>query len=264
MDYVDVFVVKNTYKSALYLSLGELKDKNDTIENKYRIYNSDDIRTLICNFISVLVKNSFTYSMFYNLLDNLIDIGYAFEELPDMPNNRDDFANFVYDISDEIADDIEDFLLLDLEGNNDFDWYREQSIGRYITIVFSGTFSVNMNEKLMVIIQDEREYERDSTISDDKNFVDTIYIDSRDKFEILIYKLIVYTLYFGLSTEKFWLMIITLAKRFDEFKYITGIPKNKEDFRAMLDEMAEDALDNLLDFSDEVLDDLDAELERED
>ena len=68
----------------------------------------------------------------------------------------------------------------------------------------------------------------------------------------------------GGGSYVFWATTAHLSTHFEKLKTITGIPKNKEDFRAMLDEMAEDALDNLLDFSDEVLYDLDAELERED
>ena len=78
---------------------------------------------------------------------------------------------------------------------------------------------------------------------------------------MVIYQLIAYVSYFGGGLDGFWAATVLLSNHFEKLKTIDGIPKNKDKFDNMVFDISMDVLDNLLDFSDEVLDDLDAEEE---
>lgn len=88
-----------------------------------------------------------------------------------------------------------------------------------------------------------------------------MYVDNKEEFSLVIYKLIAYISYFGGGLDGFWAATVLLSNHFEKLKTIDGIPKNKDKFDDMVFSMSMKVLDSLLDLSDEVLDNLDAEEE---
>lgn len=115
-------------------------------------------------------------------------------------------------------------------------------MGKYIAFCLSNIVPTQSGKDFFYILVEKDLETIKSKLITNEDFVDSIYVDNKEEFSLVIYKLISYILYFGGGSYVFWATIVHLSTHFEKLKTITGIPKNKEDFRAMLDEMAEDAL----------------------
>ena len=132
-------------------------------------------------------------------------------------------------------------------------------MGKYIAFCLSNTVPTQSGKDFFYILVEKDLDTIKSKLISDEDFVNSMYVDNKEEFSLVIYQLISYISYFGGGLDGFWAATVLLSNHFEKLKTIGGIPNNKDKFDNMVFNMSMDVLDSLLELSDEFLDDLDEE-----